>query len=275
MSLVRPGERYAVALLASSRHAHGHFDAFGRYAALGPGEAETSEELRIRVGLRFPQSLEWLAELGYAAYRFNAPSIWEKTAGLGDGLLRARYLLLDDAMPHRGPSLARVGVSSVVRLPIGGISGGRSVSFGSGGAQLGLGAWELGAGVDASRELWQKLRLSLSSEGAWRLPDNALGRQRTLGPRLDLAVAASYEASDGASASLALRERFTANVKLDERELAGTGERTFSLVAVAGLYDAASGFRSSVTFSLEPALSGLSSGSTVATALGVALGVGR
>ena len=273
---MREDERYAASLVATSRHALGHFDAFGRYSALGVAEGEASEELLLRAGLRLPQRVEWLGELGYAAYRFHAPGTALERTGIGDALLHARLKLRDEGMPHESPWLPAVGVSVLVRAPLGALAGRHDTSFGSGGAQLGLGAWELGAGIEARRSLVPKLELMLGAEGAFRFEDHVLGRTRPrqLGPRADVLLGARALPSAWSAATLALRARFAGDVTLDDRRLPGTGERLLSVVLGGAFYDRSSKLRSSLTLSLDPPVRSLSVGSTAAAALSVALGYG-
>lgn len=274
--LVREDERYAASLVATSRHALGRFDAFGHYSALGAAEAEAAEELLLRAGLRLPQRVEWLGELGYANYRFHAPGTALERAGIGDALLHVRVKLRDEGMPHESRWLPAVAVSGLLRAPLGSIADRHNTSFGSGGAQLGLGAWELGAGLEARRSLLPKLELLLGAEAAFRFEDHVLGRARTrqLGPRADVSLGARALPSDWFAATVALRARFSGDVTLDERRLPGTGERLWSVVLGGAFYDRSSKLRSSLTLSLDPPISSLSVGSTAAAALSVALGYG-
>ena len=277
---MRSDESYAASLVATSRHALGHFDAFGEYSPLGAEEGEHSEELLLRVGLRLPRRVEWLGELGYASYRFHALRRVEARTGLGDALLRARATLRDEAMPHESPWLPALALSGLLRAPLGVLAQNRSTGFGSGGAQLGLGAWEIGAGFDASWALLPKLQLLLGAEGAYRFEDHVLGRARRLGPRLDATLGARVAPSAWLATSLAVRTRMTGDVTLGDRDgngeqqLAGTAERLWSIVLGAAFFEPRSRLRSSVTLSVDPPVGSLSAGSTAAAALSVALGYG-
>jgi hypothetical protein len=275
VSLLRSNERYGVEAMATARSALGRFDALGHYRALPTAEAEYSEELLLRAGLRFPKKLEWLAELGYASYRFRAPGIHLERAGLGDATLRGRYALRDEGMPHDVPRWPSLHVSGSIRAPLGSLGPNPSSGFGSGGVELGLGAWELGVGFVAARSTLPMLNVSLAGEIGYRLPDEALGRERQLGPRLELMMAAKLEPLPAWSTSLGLRARFNGPASLDGESVPGTGERLVSVVGGAGFYDQPTGFRASVMLSFDPPISKLSYGSTAGTALGVRLGVAR
>lgn len=272
--LVREDERYAVALVATSRRALGRFDALGRYRPLGDGEGEWSEELLLRAGLRLPRRLEWLGEIGSARYRLHAPGFIERQDGIGDALLRVRYSALDEAMPHEAVPLPAVSLSALLRAPLGVAASSGTGSFGSGGAQRGLGAWELGAGAELKRSLLPALELGLSGEAAYRFEDHALGPARRLGPRLEAALGARLLPVDWLASTIAIRLRTTADVSLSGRSLEGTSERLWSVVLGAAVYERGSRLRSSVTLSVDPPLGSLSKGSTAAAALGVSLAVG-
>ena len=277
-ALVRDDERYAASLVATSRHALGRFDAFGHYSTLGGLEAEASEELLLRVGLRLPRRVEWLAELGYAAYRFHSPWLVERRAGVGDALLHLRVSVHDEDMPHVSLRLPALWLSGLLRAPLGAIAQSGSSGFGSGGAQLGLGAWEAGAGLEAKRGILPHLELLLGAEGAYRFEDHALGPERAqarrLGPRADVAVGVRVLPMQWLAGSLALRLRMTSDVTLAAQRLPGTAERLWSVVVGAAVYERATRLRSSITLSVDPPLDSFSVGSTAAAALGVALGYG-
>lgn len=280
--LVRRDERDAASLVATSRRGLGRFDAFGRYGPFSDAEGETSEELLLRVGLRLPRRLEWSGELGFAAYRFHAPGVVERRTGLGDALLHARYTAWDESMPHERWPRPSLSLASLLRAPLGTTSASRAPSFGSGGAQLGLGTWELGGGLEVARSLVPELELALGAEAAYRFQDHALGRARPrrLGPRADLALGARVLPSAWWSFSVTLRERLSGDVTLNGGKLDGTAERLWSVVLGAGVYERQldGGLRSSLTLSFDAPFgqSGpFAVGSTRAAALGVALGYGR
>ena len=274
--LVREDERYAASLVATSRHALGSFDAFGRYRAFERDEAEWSEELLLRTGLRLPRRVEWTGELGYATYRFHAPGVVERRTGVGDGLLHVRYTLRDESMPHERWRWPGLSLGGLVRAPLGAIGASRAPSFGSGGAQLGLGAWELGGGLEAKRSLISTLELLLGVEAAYRFEDHVLGpeRARRLAPRADVALGARALPNEWFALSVALRGRFSSDVTLAGRRLDGTAERLWSVVAGVGFYERNSGMRSSITLSADPVLGALSAGGARTAAFGVAIGYG-
>lgn len=271
-SLLRADERYAGSLLATSRRTLGRFDARGHYRALEGDEAETSEELLVRLALRLPRRLEWLGEIGYASYRLRATRVVEQQEGIGDVVVRARYTLWDESMPHEVPRWPALALSGLLRAPLGSLGQGRSSGFGSGGAELGLGAWEVGAGVDLSRAEWQRVDLFLGAEVAYRFEDRALSVSRQLGHRADAWLGARLRPADVLSTSLALRIRTTGNVEYDGVVLSGTGQRLLTLLLGINFFEATGGFRSSATLSLDPPLPRVSMGTPAAVALGVSLG---
>jgi hypothetical protein len=164
-----------------------------------------------------------------------------------------------------------------VRAPIGVLSASRGTSYGSGGAQLGLGAWELGGGAEAKRSLSELLEVLLGAEAAYRFEDHVLGaaRARRLGPRADVALGLRALPADWLSTSVAFRLRLTGDVTLGGRRLDGTSERWWTLVLGVGLFDRATRLRSSVTLSIDPPLGGFARGAAAAGALSVGLGYGH
>jgi hypothetical protein len=271
LGLTRDDELAAAALVTSTRWARGVFDAQGNYRPYESDESETSQELLLRAALRFPQRLEWLAELGYAAYRFHAGSLAHEQKGIGDLILRARYLVLTEAMPHAALPLPSLGATLLVRAPLGSISAGAARGFGSGGPQLGLGAWEVGGGLDAARAMTDALGLVLAGELGYRFEDHALGRPRQLGLRVEGLLGLRASPLDWLSGLVAVRARSSGDVEFGGRALAGTGERLVSLVLGGTIYDSRSGLRTSLTLSWDPPWSALSAGSSAQTALGVSI----
>lgn len=272
VSLVREDERYAVALSWSARRALGRFDAWGNYHRLAADEGELGEELLLRAGLRAPRRWEWLGELGYATYRAHAGNFSEHQNGLGDALLRARYSAFDEAMPHASLPLPAVIVSALVRAPLGSVANDTGTSFGSGGASRGLGAWELGAGLELRRSLLPAFELWLGGEAAYRFEDHALGRGRRLGPRLEGALGGRALLAPWLSSTVALRLRSIGDVELARQVLPGTSERLLSVALGLALYDRGTRFRSAATLSWDPPVA--SRGATAGVALGLSLGLG-
>lgn len=272
LSLVRADERFAVALAATARRALGRFDAWGNYRALSRDEGELGEELLLRVGLRAPERLEWLGELGYAAYRLHASGFAERQRGVGDALLRLRYTAAGEAMPHEALPLPSVTLSALVRVPLGAVASDTGTSFGAGGAPRGLGAWELGGGVELQRSLSPALEAWLGGEAAYRFADDALGRPRRLGPRFEAALGVRALPSPWLTTTLGLRLRSIGDVELGGRSLPGTSERLFSVIGGFAFFDRPSRFRSSVTLGYDPPL--LSEGATAGASLGLSLAVG-
>jgi hypothetical protein len=270
LGLTRPGERGAFGLVATARRTQGRYDALSRYSPLAAGESEWSEELLARGALRLPEPVEWSGELGFAWYHFDAPGIHEERAGVGDALLRARTRVLDESMPHESfrPSLS---LSALVRAPLGSLSREQSAGYGSGGVQLGLGAWELGAGFDTSRSVSPSLSLGLAGEVAYRFADDAWGRARRLGPRIDASASAVLTLTDWLSAASSLRLRLVGDVTLSGQKLPGTGERLCTLAGSALFALPSARLRSALTLAVEPPWSRLSMGGAAAVALSFGL----
>ncbi|HEY6080246.1 MAG TPA: hypothetical protein VIW29_15640 [Polyangiaceae bacterium] len=272
LALTREDELAAAALVMTTRSAYGVFDAQGNYRKSDSDETETAQELLLRAALRWPRRLEWLAELGYASYRLHAGQVSQEQRGVGDLIVRARYQLLDESMPHEPLPLPAVAASMLLRAPLGLASVGAAHGFGSGGAQLGLGAWELGIGLDAARSLSGALGVLVAGELGYRFEDHTLGRARQLGLRAEGLLGLRASPLDWLSGLVAVRARSSGDATFSGRRLPGTGERLVSVVVGASVDDTASGLRSSLTLSLDPPWSGLSAGSSAQVALGVAVG---
>lgn len=272
--MTRADERFALSLVSTTRSALGYFDAHGRYRAVAADEGESSQELLLRLGARAPRDLEWQVELGGASYRMHAGDFSESALGVGDAIARGRYTLRQESMPHEAWPLPAVAFGLALRAPLGTLADGRSQGFGSGGAQLGLGAWELGASADASRSLLPELALSLAGEVAYRFADHVLGPERRLGSRADLTLGLSALPSDAFSVTLALHARVTADVTFDGRRLEGTGERQATAVVGIGHFDQRSRVRTSITLSVDPPWRLLGQSSTSTVAASCALGYG-
>jgi hypothetical protein len=270
LGLTRRDERAAFGVVASARRSRGRFDALGHYSPLQAGESEWSEELLARSALRWPARVEWLAELGFASYHFDAPGISEQRAGMGDALLRARVIAVDESMPHAAfrPALA---VGALVRAPLGELSPRQGASYGSGGVQLGLGAWEAGFGCDVSRSVTPGLSLGLATEAGYRFEDHALGRARRLGPRVEASLSAALALTSYLTTAASVRLRLVGDVTLDGRSLPATGERLWTLAASAQLADPAGRLRSSFTVAVDPPVSGMAVGAAAAASASVGL----
>jgi hypothetical protein len=258
--------------VATSRRALGVFGAQGDFRSQRDDELEASEELLLRGAWRQNPKLEWQAELGAASYRLRSAGVAEDQAGLGDAIARARYLLSRESLPHEPVPLPALSLAGLLRAPLGHLASSGSASFGSGGVQLGLGAWEAGVGLDATRSWDGGRALWLGVEAGYRFADHSTGRSRQLGPRLELAAAGALPVNDWLSAHLALSGRWTANVTRAGQELAGTGERLVTVATSLMARPGQNGIRSSVGFSLEPPVAGLSRNVVSSAALSVSLG---
>lgn len=272
-SLTRSDERAAFGIVATGRSSEGRFDALGRYSALGASEREWSQELLGRAALRWSERLESSAELGFASYHFAAAQLNEERAGIGDALVRTRALLLEENMPHESLRPA-LGLSLLLRAPLGELSRRSGQSYGSGGVQLGLGAWEAGGGFDVAHGVGPWLTLGVAAEAAYRFEDHALSRARRLGPRAEVSVSAALAASDLLTLLLSTRLRAIGDVTLDEKRLPGTGERAWTWAASALLAPPHARLRTSITAAVDPPVPFVARGSAAAVALSLGFSYG-
>jgi hypothetical protein len=167
------------------RSAHGAFGSDGRYARYR-AESDRALDVSLALGMRVVPRLEISTALGYGTEVVRLQGLYAKQASLSDLLVRARWDALQEtlAIPGR-TSPPSLGISLSTRIPTG--SAARSADAGApaGGSitSQSLGALELAGALDA-RKTWGVFQLAAVIEGAVRLPDTALGRERLLGPRL-------------------------------------------------------------------------------------------
>jgi hypothetical protein len=268
--LTRRDQRYALVLATSSRLSLGSFDAQGKFRTLSAAERETSEELLFRAALRLPQRFEWQLEAGAAAYRFDSEAHSEHQQGQGDAIVRALYAASEQAMPHAALPWPALSLGLLLRAPLGAIASSRPGGFGSGGAPLGLGAWEAGGGFSLTYTTPSSLGVWLGTEAAHRFPDDVLGRRRRLGTRWDTQAGARLDLAGWLRARVALQLRLTGDVSLSGKVLEGTSQRL--VTALFGVAAQHAGFRGGIGLSIDPPFSGLSAGSAATTALSCSLG---
>lgn len=272
--MTQSDEAIAANLLATSRRGLGVFDAHGAFRPFGVGESQTSEELLLRAALRLAQKLEAQAELGSARFAFHSGSVHELQTGLGDAILRARYRVAEEAMPHQPLPLPSLAVDALVRAPLGALAAGRHTGFGSGGAPLGLGAWEAGAGLNVSRSIGSLSALWLSAEAAYRFPDRRLGNERHLGPRLDAAVGVRTSLAWWLSLAAAVSGRVSGDAGFSGHRLEGSGERLVSFVCgLTGRSQGTGGLSTGLSVSIDPPFSTLSRNVVASTAIVASIGV--
>jgi len=258
----------------TSRRALGVFDAHGDFRPLERDESQTAEELLLRAAWRLDPRFEAQAELGAARYAFHSGAFHELQTGLGDAIARARYRLVDEAMPHAAVPLPALALDVLVRAPLGALVSSRSGGFGSGGAQLGLGTWEAGAGLIASRSLGSSWAMWLSVEAGYRFPDRRLGDDRHLGPRLDAAVGLRRSLVTWMSVVGAVAGRVSGDASSSGMRLEGSGERLVSLVLGLNARPPHSGgLLTGLSVSVDPPLSALSRNVVASTAVVTSIGI--
>lgn len=272
--LTTPSQSHAGAIIATTRVAIGAFDAQGAFRRLAEQQNETAQELVLRGALRAPEEVEWQLELGAARYRLASAGFAVDDLGIGDLMGRVRYTLRREDMPHSSPRLPGLSITGLLRAPLAAIANAGSNGLGTAGAQLGLGSWELGLGLEAQRMVAETFELWLSTEVAYRLPDEVLGRRRQLGPRWSFAVGGTREWAGWLGATVAVTSRMTGEAALSGKRLDGTAERLLSVVVSLSAFEAG-GFRSIVGWSIDPPLQGLSRNVAATTALSLSLSAAR
>jgi len=237
---VRWSERLVLGQGASN--AHGHYQAFA------PGEHDRSVEYALLVAYRI-QRLELAATLGYGTRSVTLSEASERSTGLSDTLLRARYEAAEEPMPWQSgvyPALAMLGT---VRLPSAGAEGL---------APRGLGTTEFALGVSIERSFARLFRVGLLLELAGRLPDTTLGVTRRLGPRASSELTLSYFASPDLVISALLGTRWEGNVTVQERMQYGTAQRLTEIGAAISFQPWSSPLRAGFAQRYAPGLDQLS-----------------
>ncbi|HEY3253474.1 MAG TPA: hypothetical protein VGJ91_05980 [Polyangiaceae bacterium] len=214
-ALTRLDQSYGVRLSERLVLGQGAANAHGRYQAFAPSEHDRSLEYALLMAYRV-QRLELAATVGYGTRSAALSEAAERSAGLSDTFLRARYEAAEEPAPWQSgvyPSLAMLGT---LRLP---------TAHAEGLAPRGLGTTEFALGVSVERSFARLFRAGLLAELAGRLPDTTLGVTRRLGPRASAEFTLSYFATPDLVISALLGTRWEGNVNVQQREQFGTAQR--------------------------------------------------
>lgn len=276
-----PWERAAVVLSQSSRIAHGSFASDGSYRALGADRDRVLSHT-LALAIRPIERLELAATATYGSALLTAPGFSASRRSWGDSTLRARYEVVREPaldLP-RAPSHPSLAVAPSLRLPTGAVDPVQSApgvaagTVGSSATNMGLGAWEVGVAADVRRTFGaRRWQASVVAELAVRAPDDALGRERQLGPR-----------AAGRLVLLRFLDPFTASVFVDVagetdvayegRRARGSAQRTAG-VGVAVGFKSELGLRSGMSLIAQPPLAGLGQNAVAATAVSAFVGFAR
>jgi hypothetical protein len=276
-------ETVGASLTQSAEWVHGLWNAHGEYTALGEGEHDTRIDWSLAAGYRVSQRWELAAQLAYGKQSLSTRGFASKSSGVGDAILRARWEALDAPMPMSdSPPWPSVAALFMLRVPTAstdrtsGVGGyGTTRTLGASASSQALGAWELALGADLERALSSTWRVSALGEAALRLPDDALGLERQLGPRVLGQIGLRYVPVVQFAFDLSTDLSWEGDVELDGQTKRGTTQRRWTLGAFASYRVPKTGLRAGALLRYAPPVSGVSVNAIAATALGVSLGYAR
>ncbi|MEI9953167.1 MAG: hypothetical protein WDO74_30355 [Pseudomonadota bacterium] len=195
------------------------------------------------------QRLELAATIGYGTRSAALSEAAERSTGLSDTMLRARYEATEEPEPWQSgvyPSLAMLGT---VRLP---------TARAEGVAPRGLGTYEFALGLSLERSLARLFRVGLFLDIAGRLPDTTLGVTRRLGPRASAEFTLSYFVTPDLVVSALIGTRWEGNVSVQQREQYGTAQRLTEVGGVISFQPWTSPVRAGFAQRYAPGIDGLS-----------------
>ena len=247
-ALTRLDQKYGVRSSERLVLGQGAANAHGSYQPFAAGEHDRSVEYTLLTAYRL-QRLELAGTLGYGTRSAAFSEAAERSTGLSDTVLRARYEAAEEPEPWQDgvyPALAMMGT---LRLP---------TAKGEGLAPRGLGTYEFALGVSLERSFARFFRVGLLAEVAGRLPDTTLGVTRRLGPRAAAEFTLSYFATPDLVISALISTRWEGNVNVQQRMQYGTAQRLTELGAAISFQPWKSPLRAGFAQRYAPGIDGLS-----------------
>ena len=247
-ALTRPDQTFGVRASQRLVLGQGAANAHGHYEAFAPAEQDRSLEYALLVAYRL-QRLELAATLGYGTRSAAFSEASDRSTGLSDTLLRARYEAAEEPEPWQSgvyPSLAMLGTLRLPTAPAEGL------------APRGLGTTEFALAVSLERSFARLFRVGVLAELAGRLPDTTLDVTRRLGPRAGAELTLSYFASADLIISALIGTRWEGNVNVQQREQYGTAQRLTEIGAAISLQPWSSPLRAGFAQRYAPGIDGLS-----------------
>jgi hypothetical protein len=244
----RLDQTYGVRLSQRLVLGRGAANSRGQYREFAAGEHDRSLEYALLIAYR-RKRLELAAIAGYGTRSATLSEASERSTGLSDALLRARYEAAEEPEPWQSgvyPSLAMLGT---LRVP---------TARAEGLAPRGLGTFEFALGMSVERSFARFFRVGVLAELAGRLPDTTLGITRRLGPRASAELTLSYFASPELVVSALISTRWEGNVNVQQREQFGTAQRLTEIGAAISFQPWTSSLRAGFAQRFAPGISGLS-----------------
>jgi len=247
-ALTRLDQTYGVRLSERFVLGQGAANAHGRYQSFAADEHDRSLEYALLMAYRI-RRLELVATVGYGTRSAALSTAFERSTGLSDTFLRARYEAAEEPEPWQNgvyPSLAMLGT---LRLP---------TARAEGLAPRGLGTYEFALGFSLERSFARLFRVGLLAELAGRLPDTTLGITRRLGPRASAELTLSYFTTPDLVISALVGTRWEGNVNVQQREQYGTAQRLTEIGAAISFQPWSSPVRAGFVQRYAPGIDGLS-----------------
>jgi hypothetical protein len=266
---------------------HGAWNAGKRYIALGDGSLHHALDGVFGAAFRPKDAVEVAGMVPFGYERVVAPGFASTRSSVGDLSLRVKWDVVAEpaiALPNttKFPSL---GLSLTVRAPTGVVdraaastASGASGTVGSTATSQGLGTWEGALAADVRKTFATHWQAALVGEGALRLPDDALGVDRRLGPRvlgrvlvLHLPESPRYAYAVGVFTDVA----WESDVTYAGRRAVGTAQRLWSVGVTASMKIVPVGYRAGMSLAYQPPVSGVGANALGAVALGLFVAYGR
>jgi hypothetical protein len=264
---------------------HGAWNPHGGYTPLAENNLQWLIDYALALGYRPADRIEIGAQAAFGWQSVSSPGFHSERTGFGDTRFSMRWEAFDEPMPFQKvfphPALA---VIAGVRTPTGTVSrvgdsrrgalaSGTTGAVGATASSQGLGAWEPSLAVNAQKMLaHRRLQLNLSGELAFRLPDDSIGVDRKLGPRVLGQVTARYIPSPIWGVGGLTDLGWEGDVTLEGVRRTGTGQRLWNVGAFVYIVVPDTNLRWGAAVRYAPPFNGVSVNAVGATSFAVSLG---
>lgn len=272
---------YGFSVIETARLVHGAWLPNGKYTPLGSNNFQWLFDLAFGAAYRPIRHLELGLQSAFGRQSVSAPSFSSQRTGFGDTTLNARWEAVDEPMPFEKKAfpIPAVAVIAKLRTPTGTVTrtnqlgSGRTGSIGTTASSQGLGTWEPALALDLQRTFARrKAQANLAGEFAYRLPDDALGRDRQLGPRLLAQLNVRYLATSRIGVGVVTDLGWEGDVAYNGQRVPGTAQRLWSIGGF-GYYTVPDvGLRSGLMVRYAPPVNGINVNAIGATSISVSLG---
>ena len=276
-------ETWALSFSPAASVVHGGWSPLGAYRPLDAQSTQRSVDLALSAGYRPLRVLELGLQATSGWQSLHTAAMSDSSGSLGDTALHLRWMVAEEAMRDLGRPLGWPTLEVVIaaRIPTGMVrrsgaaaASGTTGAVGTAATSQGLGTWEAAMGVQAEKSLSRSVDMALLGQGGYRLPDDAIGVERQLGPRLLAQLTLRYrldpELAVGAGRDLGCE----GDVRYEGQLRSGTGQRAWGAAAFATFAPLGSPWRAGVTLRHTPELDGIGVNALSTTTLALSLGYG-